>query len=183
MSGLPNAKTCPCGRVFTKRADESRPRFLVRIFCSQKCSGAANVRDLAGTTLGRWVIVDRAQGHGVDNSALWNARHDCGSMRVVSTNQLWTCRSKGCRPKCEACTGLGSRRSRCGLCRRIGHITVLCPNRKQRGGICLLCAGLPHRVRGPRCLLCLLPYADEPSEGIDYGARGLSNLARAMGES
>jgi hypothetical protein len=187
MTGLPNAivKTCVCGRVFTKRADESRPRFLERMFCSNKCrlTAQSSANDLTGTTLGRWVVVDRAQGQGADNSALWNARHDCGTMRVVSSTQLATCRSKGCQPKCEACVGRGSNRSRCGLCRRVGHITVLCPRRKQRGGICLLCAGLPHRVSGRRCLLCRLPYAKEQPDGIDYGARGLSNLARSMGES
>jgi hypothetical protein len=142
--------------------------------------------DLTGQTLGRWEIIDRAPGRAADSSNLWNARHDCGATRVVSTTQIATCRAKGCQPKCDECLFRNRTRhrgSRCGLCRRRGHITALCPNRKQRGGICLLCAGLPHRVRGPRCLLCLLPYAAEPSEGIDYGARTLSNLARAMGES
>lgn len=140
------------------------------------------MKDLTGDRFGRWLIVALAPERSADGRALWTARHDCGAERTVTSDQLSTCRAKGCEPKCPRCSTRRAN-SRCGLCRQLGHITLACPSRKHEGRVCYLCASLPHRVTGPRCRVCLSLYADEPREEIDYAARQTSNFARAMGES
>ena len=46
--------------------------------------------------------------------------------------------------------------------------------------VCAACAGLSHRVVGPKCRTCGLLYADEPAQVADFDARNPSALARAM---
>jgi len=56
----------------------------------------------------------------------------------------------------------------------------VCSGCAKRKSVCHVCAGLPHRVVGPRCV-CGLLYADEPPVTLDdvetFGASGIARAA------
>jgi hypothetical protein len=156
-------KVCFCGGAIRKRTSESFIRYRERKFCSSKCNRAAQVaaRDLSGTTFGKCEILERLPGRDEYELPTWRARHHCGFEQTLSSKQLSSCRSKACEPKCESC-GTRAALSECGLCRQMGHAAAVCPKRKtgEAKSTCI-CAGLTHRVIGPKCRGCGLRYKDE----------------------
>lgn len=141
-------------------------------------SGSGLIKDLVGLELGTCTVVAQAPGRASAGCLLWRCRCSaCGEERVVTGNHLNKLRAKGRALACPRCL---NRVTRCNLCRQQGHMTAACPLRRAKV-VCEVCGSLPHRVVGIRCKVCRLRYEAEPVEGIDYGARNPSALARMMG--
>lgn len=139
----------------------------------------SNVVSLVGLKLGKLTVIGQSlTGRGSNGCLVWRCRcSECGSERTVTGTYISNVRRRSGVLACPTCS---NRTRRCGLCGRQGHASAACEKRRPKT-ICELCGSLPHRVTGPRCRRCRLRYEAEPCEGIDYGARNPSALARLMG--
>jgi hypothetical protein len=90
----------------------------------------------------------------------------CNSETTVSAYHLRFRKLKACK----ACVD-GELREKpraantCSCCHITGHTREFCPDRPPRKFFCDACAGLSHRVLGPKCRTCGTRYAaEEPVE-------------------
>lgn len=110
--------------------------------------------DMTGRTVGKLTVVERfVDPLSKTGSARWLCRCTCGEEIVVRGSQLRQAEHEHRDPSCPKCRVVQDREPR--VYRRKahnGHPPKTCPR----------CAGMRHRVEGPQCRSCGLPFAELP---------------------
>lgn len=63
--------------------------------CKRNCFSMGKIKDISGEQFGRWTVLEY-QGQAPDHHSLWLCSCECGTLKVVSKDNLTTGRSKSC---------------------------------------------------------------------------------------
>jgi hypothetical protein len=99
----------------------------------------------------------------------------CGSEFLIPTHHYATRKIKACRPCVAKLRAKPRLPDMCSVCSSTAHNRATCPERLsgERKFLCGECAGLPHRVLGPKCRTCGTRYAAE--EPVERGEMRVGN--------
>jgi hypothetical protein len=91
----------------------------------------------------------------------------CGTEFLIPAHHYATRRIKACRSCVAKLRAKPRLPDSCSVCSSTAHNRATCPERVrgERKVFCSECAGLPHRVTGPKCRTCGTMYAAEEPVG------------------